>query len=139
MRYIFVDAWAWIALSNRKDTDHDVAVLTNQELVASGYGYCTSNFVLEEALTNIRRWVSCEASVAFGLFFYNMLTSDTVRYIFVDRDIEQEAWDLFKRYDDHPKLSFVDCTSFAIMNRLGIREAFTNDEHFLIAGFTRVP
>jgi uncharacterized protein len=29
----------------------------------------------------------------------------------------------------------VDCVSFAVMPRLGIKEAFTNDQHFKDAGF----
>ena len=29
----------------------------------------------------------------------------------------------------------VDCVSFAVMRRLGIAEAFTNDKHYAIAGF----
>ena len=30
----------------------------------------------------------------------------------------------------------VDCISFAVMRRLGLTEAFTNDQHFTTAGFT---
>jgi len=30
----------------------------------------------------------------------------------------------------------VDCISFAVMRRLGLTEAFTNDQHFTAAGFT---
>ncbi len=32
--------------------------------------------------------------------------------------------------------SIVDCISFAVMRRLGLAEAFTNDQHFTAAGFT---
>ena len=30
----------------------------------------------------------------------------------------------------------VDCISFAVMRRLGLTDAFTNDQHFAAAGFT---
>jgi predicted nucleic acid-binding protein len=36
---------------------------------------------------------------------------------------------LFKRYHDK-KFSFTDYTSFAIMRRQNVYEAFTNDHHF---------
>jgi predicted nucleic acid-binding protein len=38
------------------------------------------------------------------------------------------------RYEDQA-FSFTDCTSFACMKHLGIREAATTDRHFLTAGF----
>ena len=37
------------------------------------------------------------------------------------------------------KLSLVDCVSFDIMRRLGIREAFTFDKHFKEQGFQCLP
>lgn len=35
--------------------------------------------------------------------------------------------------------SLVDAASFIVMRRLGITEAFTSDQHFIQAGFLRVP
>ena len=37
------------------------------------------------------------------------------------------------------ELSFVDCVSFEVMRRLGIRRALTLDEHFREQGFEGVP
>jgi len=52
------------------------------------------------------------------------------------KDLEN-AWDYFRRTDLH-KLSAVDATSFAIMNRNRIRLAYTFDHHFAMAGFRMV-
>jgi predicted nucleic acid-binding protein len=46
-----------------------------------------------------------------------------------------EAWTAFDR-GDAAQAGIVDHVSFAVMRRLGIKEAFTNDIHFVAAGFS---
>ena len=45
-----------------------------------------------------------------------------------------KAWVLFKKYGDK-ELSFTDCTSFALMKKLGLQKAFAFDDHFRQIGF----
>jgi len=52
--------------------------------------------------------------------------------------IHQEAWDMFEDYADQV-FSFVDCTSFVIARRAGVKEAFAFDQHFNTMGFTLIP
>lgn len=49
-------------------------------------------------------------------------------------DEVHQAWDDYAR-GMAGSASVVDLTSFAVMRRLGITEAFTNDKHFAAAGF----
>jgi predicted nucleic acid-binding protein len=44
------------------------------------------------------------------------------------------AWAAYKR-GEAAEAGIVDHVSFVIMRRLGLTEAFTNDRHFLAAGF----
>lgn len=44
MQQVFVDTWAWYALSDRKDTDHGVAQAANVKLLDKGYSFVTTNF-----------------------------------------------------------------------------------------------
>jgi uncharacterized protein len=44
------------------------------------------------------------------------------------------AWDAYSR-GEAGSAGIVDHVSFAVMRRLGIHQAFTNDEHFCAAGF----
>jgi predicted nucleic acid-binding protein len=46
----------------------------------------------------------------------------------------EAAWHIAQAFPDQP-FSFVDCTSFAIMERLGILDAFAFDTHFLVYRF----
>ena len=56
-------------------------------------------------------------------------------------DHDQAALADLERFADHPALSYVDCTSFAIMRAQGIRVAFTFDRRQIRdeAGFHIVP
>ena len=42
---------------------------------------------------------------------------------------EKKAWEIFVKYRDKT-FSFTDCSSFALMERIGITEVFAFDEHF---------
>ena len=53
---------------------------------------------------------------------------------YIGHEIEQLAFELFRKYSDK-KLSFTDCTSFALMKKLGIKRAFTFDDNFAKVGF----
>lgn len=53
----------------------------------------------------------------------------------ITEEIEEQAWKLFKQYSDKD-FSFTDCTSFVVMQQLGLSEVFTNDHHFEQMGFT---
>ena len=47
----------------------------------------------------------------------------------------EEAWAAYSR-GEAGEAGIVDHLSFRVMRRLGLTEAFTNDQHFRAAGFT---
>ncbi len=47
----FIDTWAWYALADRADKDHELAQLANDELLDAGFTFITTNFILDETLT----------------------------------------------------------------------------------------
>ena len=55
-----------------------------------------------------------------------------------DEADETRAVDLFEKYSDQA-VSFTDCVSFVLMRRHAIESAFTFDQHFERAGFSRWP
>ena len=60
--------------------------------------------------------------------------STLIQVVWVDKLIEELAWRKFLQYDDKD-VSMVDCTSFVVMEQLGVSTAFTFDRHFLQVGF----
>jgi predicted nucleic acid-binding protein len=58
--------------------------------------------------------------------------------VFVDRDLFDAAWRLFKRRGDK-SWSLTDCVSFSLMHQRNLDTALTFDKHFAQAGFTMLP
>ncbi len=120
---IFIDTSAFYALVDRTDRLHSSAVRfveTNERLLV------TSNLVVHETVTLIRMRVGHAAAVAFGR---RLLREGLTPVIPITAGDELKAWILFQRYSGK-RFSFVDCTSFALMKRLGIPAAFAFDEDF---------
>jgi predicted nucleic acid-binding protein len=59
------------------------------------------------------------------------------RFLFVSSAYLETALNLYDHREDKG-WGLVDCASFAVMQDLGITEAFTDDRHFKQAGFRRL-
>lgn len=131
MKQIFVDTNGWIALSSKRDQFHKIALQTNKRLLKNGSQYITTNYVLDETYTALLTKVGHFAAVDFG---EKIRATKITTIIHITKEIEEESWELFKKYSDK-QFSFTDCTSFAVMKKLSLTEAFTNDHHFQQMGF----
>ena len=70
----------------------------------------------------------------FGAFLKGLHADPRTTIIPVSRELLQRGLDLFLSRHDQ-SWSVTDCTSFALMQERGIREALTADHHFEQAGF----
>ncbi len=131
MKQIFVDTNGWIALNSKRDQFHEIAWKTNRRLLRNGYQYITSNYILDENYTGLLARVGHFAAVDFG---EKIRASRITAMIHITEEQEEQAWELFKKYSDK-QFSFTDCTSFVLMNKMSLKEAFTNDHHFKQMGF----
>lgn len=138
MNPIFVDTWAWYALTDSADDDHALAQLANEQLLDEGNTFVTTNFVLAEAVTLVRYNLHHTAAVRFWHTLRQLVEDGLVELVRIEEADESVAWEIFERYSDQ-KFSYTDCTSFAVMRRLGLTRAFTADHHFSVLGFTLVP
>ena len=134
---IFVDTGAWFALAVRNDPDHAAAIAlleTNREPLV------TTDYIVAETATLLRmrdktiRGHRLAVRIATSILRGESATLEKVR----EEDLRR-ALDVFRTYRDH-LFSFVDCTSFVVMERLGITQAFAFDRHFNeYPGISRVP
>ena len=123
MPYIFVDTSAWYALLDKNDADHYAAVKFYDSLV---HPLVTSNYIADEVITLARIRLGYKVAVEVGQKLWDESIANLIRVMPED---EKKAWEIFVKYRDKT-FSFTDCSSFALMERIGITEVFAFDEHF---------
>jgi predicted nucleic acid-binding protein len=130
---VFVDTSAYYAAVDRRDASHAQVAATLPELLAAHRQLTTTNVVLFELhallLNRLGRRVALET-------LRELQASQTVVRV-RERD-ETRAEAILTQYDDKD-FSLTDAASFAVMERLGIRTAFTLDRHFAQFGWVIVP
>jgi predicted nucleic acid-binding protein len=124
---VFVDSGYYLARLIPQDQWHRAAV----RAVVPGMRFYTSSLVINETVTFLQRRGFYSASLDF---LNQIRANEAVEIIFPDSILQSTAWDLFEKWGGSGA-SAVDCVSFAIMKRYGIRKAFTFDDHFRGVGF----
>ncbi len=138
---VFFDSWGWIAVVDRKDPYHKVAKVFYQEYIKGGGIPTTTDYILDEVFTVLRRRLIHQVVVEFGEGIFEAVKVQKLRFELIDNRRREKAWGLFKKYQDKPDISFTDLTSFVVMSEFKISNVFTGDEHFekVNLGFKRVP
>ncbi len=129
---IFVDSSFWIGLSDESDDRHALAHAVLRE--HSSTPLLTTNHVVGETWTFLRRRHSHAVA---SRFLDRASRTRRLEIAFVSEDVERKAWAWLERHDERA-YSFVDATSFALMERLLIRDAFAFDGDFSAAGFVEL-
>ena len=129
----FVDTSAFYAVLDHDDQNHPRAKAEWESLLKDGAVLLTTNYVLVETLALVQHRLGIDAVRTFHEDIYPLL-----RVEWVDAPLHDAAADgvLSAR---RRNLSLVDCASFSVMRRLGIRAAFAFDPHFVEQGFSRLP
>ena len=135
MTNIFIDTSAFIALYLSDDDFHRKAIDWLKKAKGATI-FWTTNYILDEVYTFIRSVKGKNAAVNFADFLAS--NSDTVKIKRVTLEEEKNAFTLFSNLD-FKDLSFTDCTSFTVMRKLHLKQAFSFDKHFKQAGFEMAP
>lgn len=151
MDLTFVDTGAFIALADKPDSLNARAEGIYARLIAARAALITTNHVVDETCSWLLRHTreGHKAALAFGEAVagaISVVAPDHLRLsatpsrlvvIYSSPSIERAAWDIFARYDT-AGFSFTDCVSFAVMQALDIKKAFSFDDHFDVMGFERL-
>lgn len=130
---LFVDTSAILAILNSDDQFHDQAKIEWIRIIDSGDILFSSNYIIIETISLLQRRFGTVAVRLFCDGFQPLLN-----LVWVDEKIHESALNVVKTIN-HRNLSFVDCTSFEIMRRMGIENVFSFDSHFTDQGFSIVP
>lgn len=137
--YAFADSSFLVARFNVRDRSHTAAIRFTEEQKEAGSDALRlvfSDYVFDETVTAlVMRSKRHDLASAAGRA---VLTSRNLRLVRVESPAFEEAWKLFVRRSDK-RWSFTDCTSFVLMENLGIRKALAFDANFRQAGFAMFP
>lgn len=126
---IFVDAGAWIAYLNRRDSYHDAAVAIYAGLRLLDARLLTTDYVIDETVTRLRYDTHHALAVQFLDFIDDILTKEELELVRISPEIFRDAERLFRQRST-VLLSFTDCTSFVVCRNEEITTAFGFDRHF---------
>lgn len=128
---VFVDTGAFCALTVPSDRWHHDALRILALLRETNAQVFTSNFVLAELYTLL----NSRAGRHIAVSFMDRNEKSGITVLRVTEQIEDDAKKLFRKLD-MPRLSYFDCTSFALVNTHGLDHVFSFDAHFSMFRFT---
>jgi len=121
---VFIDTSAFLAVLDRSDERHETAKRTWLETLGGKDTLVSHNYVLVETSAILCRRIGMEAVRTF-----ERDVTPVLRLIWVTRDVHEAAVGA-QLAAGRRGLSLIDCASFEIMRRTGIRTAFAYDGHF---------
>lgn len=128
---VFIDTGAFCALAIPKDQHNSKAKSIYKQIQKDKAIICTSDYILDETYTLLKM----RGSHATAVKFMDRIDQCNMTVLRVTGNIEGAAKVVFRKFDDR-KLSYTDCTSFALINCTGIEAVFSFDEHFKYHPYT---
>jgi uncharacterized protein len=130
---VFLDSSGLYAVFDGDDAAHPAVAEAWRRIVDTGSVLLTSSYVLVELTALIQRRLGLAAVDALTTF-----VMPWVHVTWVDDRIHDQAMASMLAAGRRD-LSLVDCASFVLMRRQGVRTVLTVDRHFADQGFTVVP
>ena len=120
---LFVDTSIWYAAADRSDRDNGRA----KAILKPDEPLVTTDHILVEAWMLLSRRLGRRVAERF----WEGLRRGAVSIECVSPADLESAWQIEQAWRDQD-FSLVDCTSFAVMRRLGIERAASLDDHFAV-------
>ena len=133
MKPVFADTGFWIALLYPKDRFHQEAIELYRSLQKQKRKVVTSDLVLTEFL-NFFSSFDANLRQKAGLMVKKTQSYTNILVLPQSKELFQQALELYLQRADKA-WSLTDCSSFLIMEEMGLTEALAHDKHFSQAGF----
>lgn len=128
---VFVDTSGLYALVEKNDGHHRTARRVVEELLHSGRRLVLTDYIIDETTTLAK----ARSGKRVAMRVLDLVEQSTgIRIEWVGGSRFEATTTFFRKHADHG-YSFTDCTSFVVMNELGLTQALTTDKHFPEAGF----
>ena len=122
---VFLDTSAFCALTVPKDQFNSTTKIIYKQIQDKKSYIYSSDYVLDEVYTLLKT----RGSHAVSVRFMDEIQKSHITILRITEDIEEAAKTIFRQLPDK-RLSFTDCTSFALINHFDIEAVFAFDEHF---------
>jgi predicted nucleic acid-binding protein len=126
---MLVDTGAWYALADRSNRHHQRARQFYATEAPAGR-HQTTHIIVSETRSQIAGHLGRPAAVKF----WQTLRTARIPILPLEAVDLESAWRILQAFPDQ-SFSFTDSTSFALMERIGVHEAFAFDAHFLVYRF----
>jgi predicted nucleic acid-binding protein len=126
---MIVDTGAWYAIADASDRHHEAASRFYLAQAPEGR-FVTTDVIVAESWALI----SGRLGRLAALTFWETLRETRTPVLTIEASDLESAWHIVHAFPDQT-FSFVDCTTFALMARLGVDDAFAFDAHFLVYRF----
>jgi predicted nucleic acid-binding protein len=126
---IFLDTSAIYALADKADANHANAYKKFDLALKAGESFLLHNYVLLESAVLLQSRLGLQSALAF---LKDARAFDTE---WVDLALHQEALNEFEK-NEKRGISLVDCISFVVMRRRGVKKILAFDTDFQEQGFT---
>ena len=130
---VFVDTSAFLAVLGADDLNHSAAKILWESLLEGGTDLVTHSYVLVETSALVLRRLGLEALRVFETDIVPVL-----HVVWVTPDVHEAAVGAHL-LAARRALSLVDCVSFEVMRRAGLRSAFAFDSHFSEFSYVILP
>jgi predicted nucleic acid-binding protein len=132
---LFLDTGYVIALEAADDQHHEEAIKHWRGLLRKVPTLVTTTYVVNEIAT----FFNSHNRHAKAVEIINRLkSSSSVQIVHVSEKLFDASWEYFKKYSDK-MYSLTDCASFVTMEEMKIETALAFDQHFIQAGFEKLP
>jgi predicted nucleic acid-binding protein len=131
---LFIDTWGWITLANKRESQHTVVSRFLDHFWNQGGITYTSDYVLDETITLLFRWLPFETAKAGLERIEKAAQEGYLRLERITQDRFEKAKRLRLKFRDKPLISFTDLTSMIVMQERRLKQILTEDDHFTHVG-----